>query len=240
MCVFLEEGGFGVFIDIFENLDGLKQLFGIVVQWLMVDGYGFGVEGDWKMVVLLCSMKVMVQGLEGGIFFMEDYIYYFMLEWFYVFGFYMLEICFLIVNEQFFCEVYLLGIGGKEDLVCLVFDGKFGLAFNVFLVDMGICFCLIVNEVESFFFQEDLFNLLVVRVLWDVKFNLEVVVMVWILVGGVYYMVYMQVFIIEYLEDFVDMVGIELLVIDEVIRVCLFKDQLNVNEVYYYFFQYRF
>lgn len=239
MRAFLEEGGFGAFTDTFENLDGLKQLPGIAAQRLMADGYGFGAEGDWKTAALLRSMKVMAQGLEGGTSFMEDYTYHFTPERSYVLGSHMLEICPSIANEQPSCEVHPLGIGGKEDPVRLVFDGKPGPALNASLVDMGTRFRLIVNEVESSLPQEDLPNLPVPRVLWDAKPNLEVAATAWILAGGAHHTVYTQALTTEYLEDFADMAGIELLVIDEETRVRSFKDQLNANEVYYHLFQHR-
>ena len=50
MRAFLEEGGFGGFTTTFEDLHGLEQLPGLACQRLMADGYGFGAEGDWKIV----------------------------------------------------------------------------------------------------------------------------------------------------------------------------------------------
>lgn len=118
MKCFLEQGGFYVFIIIFEDLYGLKQFLGLVVQCLMQQGYGFVGEGDWKIVVLFCIMKVMLIGLQGGIFFMEDYIYYFEKGNDLVFGFYMLEVCLLIVvEEKLIFDVQYFGIGGKDDFV---------------------------------------------------------------------------------------------------------------------------
>jgi L-arabinose isomerase len=63
---FLEEGGFSAFTTTFEDLHGLTQLPGLAVQRLMVDGYGFGAEGDWKTSALLRAMKVMSAGFEAG------------------------------------------------------------------------------------------------------------------------------------------------------------------------------
>jgi L-arabinose isomerase len=74
---FLAAGNFKAFTDTFEDLHGLKQLPGLAVQRLMRDGYGFGAEGDWKTSALVRAMKVMNQGLAGGVSFMEDYTYHF-------------------------------------------------------------------------------------------------------------------------------------------------------------------
>ena len=52
------------------------QLPGIAVQRLMADGYGFGAEGDWKTAALVRIVKVMGAGLAGGTSFMEDYTYH--------------------------------------------------------------------------------------------------------------------------------------------------------------------
>ena len=72
---FLADGGFGAFVDTFQDLGGLKQLPGIGAQRLMADGYGFGAEGDWKSSALVRIVKAMSQGLDGGVSFMEDYTY---------------------------------------------------------------------------------------------------------------------------------------------------------------------
>ncbi len=74
---FLSTGNFKAFTTTFEDLHGLAQLPGLAVQRLMRDGYGFGAEGDWKTSALVRAMKVMSEGLKGGVSFMEDYTYHF-------------------------------------------------------------------------------------------------------------------------------------------------------------------
>ncbi|MCM8568438.1 L-arabinose isomerase [Gramella jeungdoensis] len=234
---FLDEGGFKAFTDTFENLGEIKQLPGLAVQRLMADGYGFGAEGDWKTAALLRAMKVMAQGLEGGTSFMEDYTNHFKAEKSFVLGSHMLEICPSIADEKPYCEVHPLGIGGKEDPVRLVFNSPKGNALNASLVDMGNRFRLIVNEVEAVEPEADLPNLPVARVLWDPKPDMDTAVTTWILAGGAHHTVYTQALTTEFLEDFADMAGIELLVIDDNTRVRDFKDTLNANEAYYHLFQ---
>src|SRR5215213_11207812 len=51
--LFLQQGNYKGFTDTFEDLHGLSQLPGIAVQRLMLDGYGFGAEGDWKTAALV-------------------------------------------------------------------------------------------------------------------------------------------------------------------------------------------
>lgn len=236
---FLVEGGFGAFTDTFENLGSLKQLPGIAVQRLMADGYGFGGEGDWKTAALLRAMKVMNVGLknQGGTSFMEDYTYHFTPQKSYVLGSHMLEICSSIADAKPSCEVHPLGIGGKEDPVRLVFNVAAGNAINASLIDMGNRFRLIVNEVEAVAPMDDLPKLPVARVLWDCKPNLDIAATTWILAGGAHHTVYSQVLTTEYMEDFADIAGIELLVIDEKTTIRDFKDKINANEAYYHLFQ---
>ena len=234
---FLDQGGFKAFTDTFENLGDLKQLPGIATQRIMADGYGFGAEGDWKTAALVRAMKVMNVGLEGGTSFMEDYTYHFTPQTAYVMGSHMLEICPSIAEGKPSCEVHPLGIGGKEDPVRLVFNSPAGAAINASLVDMGNRFRLIVNEVEAVKPMGDLPRLPVARVVWDAKPNLDIAATAWILAGGAHHTVYSRSVTTEFMEDFADMAGIELLVIDERTSVRDFKDRLHANEAYYHMFQ---
>lgn len=236
---FLEEGGFKAFTDTFENLGNLKQLPGIATQRLMADGYGFGGEGDWKTAAMVRALKVMNYGLEGGTSFMEDYTYHFTPEKSFVLGSHMLEICPSISDGKPSCEVHPLGIGGKEDPARLVFNVGSGKAINVSLVDVGNRFRLLVNEVEAIKPMANLPKLPVARVLWDAKPNLEVAATAWILAGGAHHTVYSQAITTEFMEDFADIAGIELLVIDDKTSIRDFKDKINANEAYYNMFQHR-
>lgn len=236
---FLESGGIGAFTDTFENLHGMKQLPGIAAQRLMADGYGFGAEGDWKTAALLHAIKIMDEGLEGGSSFMEDYTYDFQNGKSRVLGAHMLEICPSIAMGTPTLEVHPLGIGGKEDPARLVFDVDSGAAINVSLIDMGNRFRLIVNEVDAVKPEHDLPKLPVARVLWDAHPNLSVAAQTWILAGGAHHTVFSKAITTEFIEDFAEMAGIELVVIDKNTNVRDFKDLLRSNEVYYHLFQNR-
>lgn len=236
---FLEEGGFGAFTDTFENLGVWKQLPGIATQRLMADGYGFGGEGDWKTAAMVRALKVMNIGLEGGTSFMEDYTYHFTPQKSYVLGSHMLEICPSIADGKPSCEVHPLGIGGKEDPARLVFNSPAGDAINVSLVDMGTRFRLIVNEVTAVKPLAELPKLPVARVLWDCKPNLDIAATAWILAGGAHHTVYSQAVTTEFMEDFADIAGIELLVIDANTTIRNFKDTINANEAYFHLFQHK-
>lgn len=236
---FLKEGDFSAFTDTFENLNGLRQLPGIAVQRLMADGYGFGAEGDWKTAALLSAVKAMGQGLQGGSSFMEDYTYHFDNGKSLVLGSHMLEICPSIARGRPTCEVHPLGIGGKEDPVRLVFDVDSGPAVNISLIDLGTRFRLLVNEVEAVKPLQQLPKLPVARVLWDPHPNLAVAAQSWILAGGAHHTVFSKAITTEFIEDFAEMAGVELVVIDKNTTVREFKDKLRWNEVYYHLFQNR-
>jgi L-arabinose isomerase len=229
---FLEEGNFGAFTDTFENLDGFTQLPGIASQRLMQAGYGFGAEGDWKTAAMLRCAKTMSIGMEGGTSFMEDYTYHFAKPKSLVLGAHMLEICPSIASNKPSCEIHPLAIGGKEDPVRLVFNAMSGSAVNISLIDMGSRFRLIVNDVESIAPENDLPKLPVARVLWDAKPNLDIAATAWILAGGAHHTVYSQSIDTEFMEDFAEIAGIELLVIDNDTKIRDFKSQINANELY--------
>ncbi|HEY9516715.1 MAG TPA: L-arabinose isomerase [Gemmatimonadaceae bacterium] len=232
MRAFLEEGGFKGFTTTFEDLHGLRQLPGLAVQRLMADGYGFGAEGDWKTAVLLRAMKVMADGLPGGTSFMEDYTYNLGPAGHQVLGAHMLEICPSIASTRPRIEVHPLGIGGKEDPVRMVFDVPAGAAINASLVDMGNRFRLIVNEVNAVD-HPALPKLPVARAVWECKPDFKTAIAAWIYAGGAHHTGYSYSLTSEHMEDFADLAGIELVVIDDHTRLREFKNELRQNELYY-------
>lgn len=230
---FLEDGGFAAFTDTFENLHGLKQLPGIASQRLMHVGYGFGAEGDWKTAALVRAMKMMAKGLEGGNSFMEDYTYHFAPERASVLGSHMLEICPSIAKGKVSCEAHPLSIGGREDPVRLVFTSGEGPALNASLIDLGNRFRLVVNTVEAIE-PDPLPQLPVARVLWRPHPDLVTGAAAWILAGGAHHTCYSQNLTVEHLEDFAEMAGIEMVLIDEDTKLRHLKQDLRSNEVYYH------
>lgn len=230
---FLEDGGYGAFTNTFEDLHGMRQLPGIGSQRMMAAGYGYGGEGDWKTSAMVRVMKTMAIGLEGGNSFMEDYTYHFNPANPMVLGSHMLEVCPSIADGNVKCEVHPLGIGGKEDPVRLVFNGAAGSALNVSLVDMGNRFRLIVNEVEAVEVKEEFQKLPTARVLWKPKPSMEIGLQAWILAGGAHHTVYSQNLITEHIEDFAEMMNIELVVIDKDTTIRGLKNDLKLNEIFY-------
>jgi L-arabinose isomerase len=231
---FLDEGGFRAFTDTFEDLDGLPQLPGLAVQRLMADGYGFGAEGDWKTAALVRLVKVMGAGLAGGSSFMEDYTYHLAPGANSVLGAHMLEVCPSIANGDLSCEIHPLSIGGKPDPVRLVFTAAPGPAVVVGILDLGARFRLVANVIDVIEPDEQLPHLPVARALWKPRRDLASAAEAWLIAGGPHHTVFSTTIGVEALQDFADIAGIELLVIDERTEVREFEKELRWNQAYYH------
>ncbi len=230
---FLEETGSHAFTDTFEDLRGLAQLPGIAAQRLMADGYGFGAEGDWKTAALVRAMKVMSDGLKGGVSFMEDYTYH-LKNGGQVLGAHMLEVCPSIAAGTPSAEIHPLSIGGKEDPVRLVFTASTGHAVNASVVDMGNRFRLIVNQVNVIDPEHPLPKLPVARAVWIPEPNLKVAATAWIAAGGAHHTALSRALTTEHLENFCEMAGMECLVIDRNTKIADFSKELRWNDMYYH------
>jgi L-arabinose isomerase len=228
---FLEDGGFSAYTNTFEDLHGMRQLPGIGSQRMMAAGYGYGGEGDWKTSAMVHIMKLMASDMKGGNSFMEDYTYHFDPANPMVLGSHMLEICPTIATHKAKCEVHPLGIGNREDPVRLVFNGAPGAALNVSLVDIGGRFRLIVNEVQGVEVTESFPKLPTARALWKPQPSMEIGLQAWILAGGAHHTVYSQNLTTEYLEDFAEMFGVELVVIDSQTKIRSLKKELGYNDL---------
>ena len=231
---FLKAGNFKAFTTTFEDLHGLEQLPGLAVQRLMRDGYGFGAEGDWKTSALVRAMKVMSEGLKGGVSFMEDYTYHFSASGDKVLGAHMLEICESIASTKPKLEILPLSIGGKADPVRLIFDANTGPAIGASIMDMGQRFRMVANVVDVIPTDEPLPKLPVARALWLPRPNLKIAAAAWIYAGGAHHTSFGYSVTSEHLQDFADMAGIEFLLIDENTSVQEFKERLRWNDLYYH------
>lgn len=229
---FLQEKGAKAFTTNFDDLAGVDQLPGLACQRLMAEGYGFGAEGDWKTAALYRTMWFMGQGLPRGCSFLEDYTLNFDGEKSAILQAHMLEVCPLIAEHKPKLEVHPLGIGGKNDPARLVFTSKQGAGVAATIVDMGNRFRLIVNEVDCIKSKE-LPKLPVASALWIPRPNFEVGAAAWILAGGTHHTSFSYDLTTEYLEDYADMAGIEMVVIDANTTIPQFKKELRLNEIYY-------
>ena len=229
---FLEEKGAKAFTTNFDDLAGVDQLPGLACQRLMAEGYGFGAEGDWKTAALYRTMWFMGQGLPRGCSFLEDYTLNFDGKNSAILQAHMLEVCPLIAEHKPKLEVYPLGIGGKNDPARLVFTSKQGPGVAATIVDMGNRFRLIVNEVECVKSKE-LPKLPVASALWIPQPDFATGAAAWILAGGTHHTSFSYDLTTEYLEDYADIAGIEMVVIDKNTTIPQFKKELRLNEIYY-------
>jgi L-arabinose isomerase len=231
---FLSAGNFKAFTTTFEDLHGLEQLPGLSVQRLMRDGYGFGAEGDWKTAALVRAMKVMNDGMNGGVSFMEDYTYHFYNSSDKVLGAHMLEICESIATGKPKLEVFPLSIGGKANPARLIFDANTGPAVCASMMDMGQRFRMVANVVDVVPTDEPLPKLPVARALWLPRPNLKTAAAAWIHAGGAHHTGFSYSVTADHLRDFAEMAGIEFLLIDENTRLEEFKKELRWNDLYYH------
>jgi L-arabinose isomerase len=230
---FLERGRFSAFTTTFEDLHGLPQLPGLAVQRLMAEGYGFGAEGDWKTAALIRALKVMSGGLPGGTSFMEDYTYHLDPKAPKVLGAHMLELCASLADGRPALEVHPLGIGGKADPARLVFDVASGPALNASMIDLGDRFRLIVNAVDVVPPDAPLPKLPTARAVWVPRPNLKVAAAAWILAGGAHHTAFTQSLTPEHLEDYAEMAGVEMVLIDGATTLRELKKELRWNEASY-------
>lgn len=230
---FLTAGGFGAFTTNFEDLGGLRQLPGLAVQRLMADGYGFGGEGDWKTSVLLRTTKVMAQGLPGGTSFMEDYTYHLVPGEEKILGAHMLEVCPSITTQTPSLECHPLGIGGREDPVRLRFTADPGPAVVAGLSDLGDRFRLTVNEIDVVEPDEALPQLPVACAVWEPRPSLSTSAEAWLMAGAPHHTVLSKAVGRDVLEDFADMVKVEMVTIDADTTPRAFQRELRWNAAYH-------
>ncbi|PMT63294.1 L-arabinose isomerase [Vibrio parahaemolyticus] len=229
---FLTSVGAGAFTNTFENLTGLTNLPGLATQRLMAKGFGYGGEGDWKTAAMTHIMKVMGQGKPGGTSFMEDYTYNFG-EKGQVLGAHMLEVCPTIAAAKPRLEVHRHTIGCRCDIPRLIFSGQSGEALNVSIIDLGDRFRMIVNVIDTVTPPQSLPHLPVAHALWEPQPNLNIAAAAWIHAGGAHHAVYSQAVTLPMLADYAEILGIEMVVIDNSTNLRQFKQELRNNGVYY-------
>ena len=231
---FLQDGGFHAFTTNFEDLGGLRQLPGLAVQRLMADGYGFGGEGDWKTALMLRTVKVMAEGLPGGTSFMEDYTYDLTPGHERILGAHMLEVCPSIAAGTPTLEVHPLSIGDRDDPVRLRFTAAPSDAVIIGICDMGSRFRLVANEVRVVAPSADLPRLPVACAVWEPLPSWATSAEAWLMAGAPHHTVLTTALGTETFDDFADMTGTELLVIDGDTTTRAFARELKWNDVYHH------
>jgi L-arabinose isomerase len=164
---------------------------------------------------------------------MEDYTYHLVRDGAKVLGAHMLEVCPSIAAGTPSCEIHPLSIGGKQDPVRLVFTAAPGPAVVVALLDVGDRFRLVANVVEVVAPDEELPRLPVARAVWEPAPDLPTAAEAWLLAGGPHHTVFTSAIGVDVLEDFAEIAGIELLVIDERTRISDFRNELRWNHASY-------
>lgn len=233
---FLKDTGASAFTTNFQDLWGMKQLPGLACQRLMEDGYGFAGEGDWKTAGMVRLFKIMDAGLGGnglGSSFMEDYTYNLEEGNMMNLGAHMLEVCPTVAAAKPTIEVHPLGIGGKEDPARLVFTGKEGKSLVAAIVDMGNRLRIVVNELETVTPPAKFEKLPVARVLWKPLPDFITSSEAWILAGGGHHTAYSNILSLDYLRDFAEITGIELVYIGEGTTIPSFRNELRWNDAYW-------
>ncbi len=210
---FLDRGNYTAVTTNFQDLYGLRQLFGMSIQRLMESGYGFGAEGDWKIAALTAILKKMAEGKDGGTAFMEDYTYDYTDGEELVLGAHMLEVCPSVAANKPKIEVHPLGIGDKEDPARLVFDGITGDAVAVCMTDMGDRFRIICADIELVKQPKEMPNLPVARIMWKIKPDFETGVKAWLEAGGAHHTVVSTALDREDIELFARLTGAEFVAI---------------------------
>jgi L-arabinose isomerase len=204
---FMEKGGYSAFVTNFEDLWGLKQLPGLAAQLLMVEGYGFGAEGDWKTAALTRLLKIMAHNKQTA--FMEDYTLDFVKGEEAILGSHMLEVDPTIASDKPRVEVHPLDIGGKDDPARLVFSGSAGDAIDVTVSDMGTDFKMISYAVDAKTPTKETPHLPVAKQLWTPKAGLKSGSTEWIRQGGGHHTVFSLALTEEQLADFAEMFDLE-------------------------------
>ena len=230
----MEKEGCMAFTNTFQDLYGMEQLPGLASQHLMVQGYGYGGEGDWKVAAMTAIMKAMGKNGNGASAFMEDYTYHLAEGEEYSLGAHMLEVCPSLCAEDRKprIETHHLGIGMNEkDPARLVFEGKEGAAIVVSLVDMGGRLRLICQDIVCVKPIMPMPNLPVARVMWKAMPNLTDGVECWITAGGAHHTVLSYDVTAEQMKDWARMMDIEFVHITKDTTVDALEKELFLNDL---------
>ncbi len=232
---FMEEKNYHAIVTHFDDLGALKQLPGLAIQRLMMKGYGFGAEGDWKTAAMVRLMKLMTSGIKNpkGTSMLEDYTYNLVPGKEGILQAHMLEICPSLAQGKPAIHCQPLSMGSREDPARLVFTSKTGPGTAVSLIDLGRRFRLIIAGVDCRQVEKPMPKLPVATVLWTPRPDFTTGVEAWILAGGAHHTAFSYDLSVEQMADWAEHMGIEALVIDEHTSLRHFKQEIMLGEAYY-------
>ena len=116
----------------------------------------------------------------------------------------------------------------------LVFDAPAGSAINASIMDLSNRFRLLVNEVDVVKPAQPLPKLPVARAVWECRPCFKTACAAWIYAGGAHHTGFSYAVTTEHMENFAEIAGLELVVIDGETELPAFKQQLRYNEIYYH------
>lgn len=204
---FLDDNGYDAFTDNFQDLNGLDQLPGLAVQLLMMDGYGFGPEGDFKMAGLTRLLKIAADNKKTAL--MEDYTLDLRKGHEAIMGSHMLEVDPTLASDKPRVEVHPLGIGGKDDPARLVFTGSEGEGYDITLSYFDDGYKFIGYPVECKIPEDEMPKLPVAKQMWTPTIGLEEGAKQWMRYGGGHHTVLTLALSEEQLEELANLFGIE-------------------------------
>ena len=232
---FLQEKNYHAIVTHFDDLGSLQQLPGLAIQRLMMKGYGFGAEGDWKTAAMVRLMKLMTKDIPGakGTSMLEDYTYHLVPGKEGILQAHMLEICPSLAAGKPALRCQPLSMGNREDPARLVFTSKTGPGVAVSLIDLGTRFRLIIAGVDCTAVEQPMPKLPVATVFWTPQPDFTTGVEAWILAGGAHHTAFSYDLTVEQMVDWAEHMGIEALVIDRHTSLRTFKQEILLGHAVY-------
>ncbi|MCH3922335.1 L-arabinose isomerase [Limosilactobacillus sp.] len=209
---FLDDKGYDAFTTNFQDLKGLEQLPGLAVQLLMIDGYGFGAEGDFKSAGLSRLMKIIAENKQTA--FMEDYTLDLRAGHQAIMGSHMLEVDPTLASDKPRVEVHPLDIGGKADPARLVFTGAAGKGIDITLSYFDDGYKFIAYDVDATTPEAEMPKLPVAKQMWTPTAGLAKGAKEWMHAGGGHHTVLSLNLTMDQMKTLAKLFGIELVVCD--------------------------
>ena len=164
---------------------------------------------------------------------MEDYCYEMTPGKEKILGAHMLEVCPSLTTSKPKLEIHALGIGDREDPVRLVFDADPGPALVVAMADMRERFRLTMNIVTNVEPDAPLPNLPVARAVWKPAPDFATSAECWLISGAAHHTAMSTATTREMWEDFAEIAGMELAIIDDTTTARGFAQERRLEQVYH-------